>query len=455
MKWTMKTTLAVVGVATALLPATPSTGAGQGSNDSRSALRELQSLNGLAEVSALRSLGAQQETAEQIYRDARRELNSRNYERAATMFERIRMRYRNSAYAADAYYWEAFARHRTDETDQLETALGLLEMQRQRHPNASTMEDARSLAVRIEGRLAERGDARAAQGIMQRAQPQEGGCPEEEDDTRLMALNALMNMDAERAVPILQRVLERRDACSVKLRRRAVWLISQQHTADATSLLLDVARNDPDREVQEQAVFWLSQVHSDEAVNALDSILMESDDQKIQEKAIFSLSQHDSPRAAAILRRYVERTDAPEKLRENAIFWLGQSDRGENQEFLRELYGRVTSEGLKDKIIFGLSQHGSEEAAAFLLEIALNRAESIKLRKSALFWAGQTEEIPAERLDELYDSIDGREMREQVIFVLSQRHEREAVDALMNIQRAATLTALVGGSSNEGTNGQG
>jgi HEAT repeat protein len=234
-------------------------------------------------------------------------------------------------------------------------------------------------------------------------------------------------------VPILQRVLERRDACSVKLRRRAVWLISQQHTADATSLLLDVARNDPDREVQEQAVFWLSQVHSDEAVNALDSILMESDDQKIQEKAIFLLSQHDSPRAAAILRRYVERTDAPEKLRENAIFWLGQSDRGENQEFLRELYGRVTSEGLKDKIIFGLSQHGSEEAAAFLLEIALNRAESIKLRKSALFWAGQTEEIPAERLDELYDSIDGREMREQVIFVLSQRHEREAVDALMNI----------------------
>ena len=93
-----------------------------------------------------------------------------------------------------------------------------------------------------------------------------------------------------------------------------------------TDILLDAARNDPDREVRTQAVFWLSQVNSDRAVTALDSVLMRSTDREIQEKAIFALSQHRSARAGEILRRFVDRDDAPDDLKANAIFWLGQGD---------------------------------------------------------------------------------------------------------------------------------
>ena len=52
--------------------------------------------------------------------------------------------------------------------------------------------------------------------------------PEDDDDERIAALNALMQMDSERAMPILKKVLERRDPCSYVLRRKAVWLISQK-----------------------------------------------------------------------------------------------------------------------------------------------------------------------------------------------------------------------------------
>ena len=90
-----------------------------------------------------------------------------------------------------------------------------------------------------------------------------------------------MQMDDARARPILQRVLARRDAGSVCLRRKAVFLIAQESAAGTEDILLETARTDPDPEVREQAVFWLSQVGTDRAVGALDSILRTSTDRAL------------------------------------------------------------------------------------------------------------------------------------------------------------------------------
>ena len=72
------------------------------------------------------------------------------------------------------------------------------------------------------------------------------------------------------------------------------------------------------------------------------------------------------------------------------------------------------------------------------MAVAMDPNESIERRKTALFWAGQRDQMPTANLDELYRTMDDREMREQVIFVLSQRDETEAVDVLMNIARNET-----------------
>ena len=109
------------------------------------------------------------------------------------------------------------------------------------------------------------------------------------------ALQGLLQMDAAKALPVLKKVLARRDSGSVCLRRRAVFIVSQQGT-NAEPILLEVARTDPDAEVRGQAVFWLSQVDSPAALSALDSILKSSRDLELQDKAIFAISQQDSPR---------------------------------------------------------------------------------------------------------------------------------------------------------------
>ena len=129
-----------------------------------------------------------------------------------------------------------------------------------------------------------------------------------ENDDRIAALNALMQMDADRAMPILKKVLERRDPCSAGLRRKAVFLVSQKRTAETANILMSVARSDPNQEVREQAVFWLSQVPG--STGLLEEILRGNADESIKEKALFSLSQQNEPRAQQALDAHGQRAHA-------------------------------------------------------------------------------------------------------------------------------------------------
>ena len=251
---------------------------------------------------------------------------------------------------------------------------------------------------------------------------------------KVAALNALQQMDAARATPILRKVLARRDAASVCLRRKAVFLVAQQQVAGTEDILLESVRSDPDPEVQRQAVFWLSQVGTDRAVKALDSILRFSKDPEIQDKAVFALSQHNRPAAQQALRAYAERGDVPESAREKAIFWLGQSGSPDNGAFLRSLYGRLKSDDLRKKVVFSLSQMGGPENGKWLLGLARDPSQGIEARKQALFWAGQAG-VPITELTGLYASVGDQAMREQLIFVYSQRNEPAALEKLIDIAK--------------------
>ncbi len=393
--------------------------------------------------------------ADSLYRAAREALSASRWRDAATLFGQIGRRYPSSGYAADALYWRAFALYRLGGSGDLSAARESLRQQERKYPRAATRGDAQALATQISAALARLGDAGAAASVAQTAsgaaaggdgrEGREGrggsGCRDNDDDVRAVALNAVLQMDADRAIPLLRKVLARRDAGSECLRRRAVFLVSQHQSPETESILLDAARNDPDREVRGQAVFWLSQAGGESAVTALDSIVRQSPDTELQEKAIFALSQQESPKALDALRSYAERTDVPEENREKAIFWIGQRRGAENGAYLRALYARLTAEPLKEKALFALSQRNEPENQRFLLDVARNESEKLEMRKRALFWAGQSGASLGE-LDALYGSLRNPEMKEQVIFALSQRNDSAAVDRLIGIARTEKDTEL-------------
>ncbi len=420
-------------------------------------LQRLSALGDLSVLSAWYSPPAawnDQDPGDSLYRAARRLMNRGRYADAASTFADLLQRYPRSEYAADAYYWQAFTLYKTGDASNYRLARSVVEQQKDRYPRAATRGDAETLYARIQGELARQGDREAAEWVRRRAEPTPPtprtpptpptpltpptppiqGClsDEDDDDPRIAALNALLQMDADAAVPILKRVLARRDACSVTLRRKAVFIISQKRTEGTEDVLLAAARTDPDAEVRQQAVFWLSQVGSERAVSALDSILHTTTDPELQEKAIFALSQIRGARAGQILRDFAARSDGSADARQQAIFWLGQQRSAENAAFLRGLYARLSDDDLKEKAIFSLSQMGSAENARWLLDLAQNEREPVEMRKKALFWAGQTGAALAD-LTALYNRTSNDEIKEQLIFVYSQRREREAVEKLIDI----------------------
>lgn len=265
------------------------------------------------------------------------------------------------------------------------------------------------------------------------------GCEGVVNDERIEALNALMQMNRDQALPVLKRVLDRRDRCSEILRRKAVFIVSQIRSEEAAEILVGVVRNDPDRQTRSEAVYWLSQTNSDRAVEVLEEILLkDAPDEELQKRAVFSLSQTRSPRAATILRDFVRRTDVPVELRGEAIFWLGQANRGENSRFLRDLFPTLDNDELREKVLFSVAQtRNSPENAAWLLEQAKNTRHSPDIRKSALFWASQSGGASVADLAAIYDTgTNDKELREQVIFALSQRrNDTAAVDKLLVIAR--------------------
>jgi HEAT repeat protein len=372
-----------------------------------------------------------QDPAVAVYRQARSRLNDGNYKSAADLFSQIIRKYPRSAYAPDAYYWRAFALHKAGDNT---AARAVLEEQQRKYPKTSTARDGATLLAQVKGNLCEEGDQRACSEVSVKANQSVKGCPKEddEDDVRIAALNSFLNMNSERALPLLKQVLARRDACSVPLRRKAVFLVSQKRGPEVEDILLSTARSDPDKEVKAQAVFWLSQVNSERAVGYLEDILKSSTDLEIRDKAIFALSQHRSERAAQIIRDYAENQSAPAELREKAIFWLGQRKGADG--FLKALYAKERNSELKEKIIFSLSQQRGNES--WLMDVAQNGSESIEMRKKALFWAGQSRNTSLPELTALYDRMGDREMKDQMIFVYSQRREKEAVDKLMTIAKS-------------------
>ena len=398
--------------------------------------------------------------ADSLYRAGRDALNRRQYRRAAELFAQVSSKYPRSGYAGDALYWEAFALYRADD---LRTSLARLDDQKRRYPSAATAGDAAALATRVRGELARRGDAESAATVVGQAEdiaatsPGEGrggraggrggvattvrggdSC-DEDSDVKVMALNAVLQMDADRALPLLTRVLAKRDAASACLRRKAVFLVAQQRTDSTATILMRAVRDDPDPEVREQAVFWLSQVPGPRTVALLDSLVRFSNDEAIQDKAVFALSQEGSDQAQAALRALAERNDAPRQAREKAIFWLGQSRNG-GSTYLRQLYPKLTDEGLKERLIFGIAQSGEAADRQWLLDLVRNGGEDIELRKKALFWAAQSADLA--QLDALYKSLTDSELKEQIIFGFAQRKEPAAVDRLITIAKTEKDTEL-------------
>lgn len=380
---------------------------------------------------------AQSDPADSLYRLARQTLNRGEYRRAAQLFGDITQRFPNSAYAADARYWRAFALYRIGGTPELREALAALESDGRRYHQASLKVDAATLASRIRGALAQRGDVRAITQVEREAGKQGDSCDREEAAVRLAALSSLGDMDQESTTPIFRRILAKRDICSASLRRNALFLLAKRGDPEATALIIASARNDTDPHVRSEALRWLAKMPGDQALATLEEIARTSDNESLQRSAVAALARSESPRARLAIRNIIERNDVSESLRAIALASVVGEHSADGGAYLRSVYPRLQTSRLKLGAIRAVAKIGGSENERWLLSLVRNQSEPLDVRSAALSYAGRSD-IAIGDLVAMYDAAGERPLRTRLISLYGSRSEPEAANKLASIAKTGT-----------------
>src|SRR5689334_9476305 len=135
---------------------------------------------------------AKADPADSLYRLAREAMARSDWKRAAEIFHRIPERYPQSAYAGQAMYYEAYSLYRSGGDDDLSSARDRLNELKARYPSIAKSSDGTTLATRVCGELAKRGDETCAADIGNKAEgiaesgsatgSQGRSCPSDDDE---------------------------------------------------------------------------------------------------------------------------------------------------------------------------------------------------------------------------------------------------------------------------------
>ncbi|HWL40074.1 MAG TPA: HEAT repeat domain-containing protein [Gemmatimonadaceae bacterium] len=157
---------------------------------------------------------------------------------------------------------------------------------------------------------------------------------------------------------------------------------------------------------------------------------------RVRQSAVFWLAQSGDPRAFAMLHTVIENSREDERVRANAIFSLAHGGDVPPREYayLRELFPRLSSARLKESVIHAVAQDETA-GSPWLLQKGRDASESMKIRKAAIFWAGQRDATPTRDLVSFYQSVRESELKEHTIFVLSQRDDEPALNELLRIAK--------------------
>jgi hypothetical protein len=122
------------------------------------------------------------------------------------------------------------------------------------------------------------------------------------------------------------------------VREQAIAGIAQDDARAATDLLLTLAKNHRDAAIRKRAIFWLGQRAGERATADLKEATDDPDDE-VREAAVFAISQLPRDRAIPELIE-LAKTHKSKVVREQAMFWLGESGDPRALDFIEEVLTR-------------------------------------------------------------------------------------------------------------------
>ncbi len=295
-----------------------------------------------------------------------------------------------------AFYWKAYIENKLGKREQAVKTLAELS---KTYPESRWSDDAKALEA----------EARQAGG-----QP---GNPdaESDEDLKLMALNGLMESDAERALPMLEKLLKGNQ--SPKIKERALFVLSQSDSPKAREIVGNFARGKSNPDVQLKALEYLALFGGKESRQTLAEVYASSSDAKVK-RAILGYFMVGGDREHLFA---MAKGEKDEKLRRDAIEQLGVLNASDE---LSQLYQTETALDAKKKIIDAMFTSGNPEK---LIELARNEKDP-ELRRHAVRALGPMEGAKAAAgLVEIYRSDKDKTIRKVVIESLFMQGNAKAL----------------------------
>jgi hypothetical protein len=204
-----------------------------------------------------------------------------------------------------------------------------------------------------------------------------------------------------------------------------------------TNAILDATVLDPEQtyEFEDVPVYWLGTASNEESLGLLESMFPKAEGEHLKTTLLFLASCHSGPRGYAFLKRTAMGSDTV-KVRESAVFWLGNFGDPRSLADLKEIFGREKSAALRKQIVFAIQLNKTKEATAELISIAKSEPDQ-EIRKSAVFWLGQKASV--ESVKALKDIVDAKDdsssLKDQAVFAISQLPKEKSVPMLIDIAK--------------------
>ncbi len=268
---------------------------------------------------------------DEVYSAAKDALDNGEDDNATKTFEEVtRMRGRK---ADAALYWKAYAQNKAGNKAQALTTIGEL---RKAYQKSNYLHDAGVLEQQIHSSAG------------QTPNPENVS----DEELKMLALQSLMNSDPERAVPLLDKVINGNN--SPKLKDKAFFVLSQSGSEKAQQILMALAKANNQPDLQKRAIHYMGMNGNGRNRAALKEIYNSSSDVGVK-KAVFQAWLMSGDKESALA---AAKTEKSAELRKEAIHYLGMM--GARIE-LRQLYEQNTDLESKEELLKAMGIGGDVE----------------------------------------------------------------------------------------------
>jgi HEAT repeat protein len=368
----------------------------------------------LASFLALPALaGVQVATADErrseAYREGQRALDDQDWVAASRIFGKIASGSGDEIDAA--LYWKAYADwKRMQKKDALEGLRRLLSS----YPKSAWADDAKALELEIRD-----------------GQPTKDARTDDDEELKLYALDGLMQVEPEKAVPILEKLLA--GSSSSRIKQRALFVLSQSDSPKAREILLRVARTGQPMELRREAVRNLGIAGDPEDIAALQELARDRQTpDEIKEtvvEAYLISGEHGQ-----LLE--IAKSDPNPRIRAKAIEALGASDA---MPALRQLWTTERDPAIRKKLLEAFGIAGDVETLA-----KAARDNDPDIRRKAIEGLAISNSPGASRaLHQLYTELKDQSDRRKVVEAFMIQGDAKTLLEMFRAERDPAMKKII------------